>query len=157
MDRTSVIYTIYTHSHIAMRPQDPAGCPPRCLSRLPAASGASPAESCARCLFMTIIGTFYILFPALAAGGPGTGLGRLLRARRAAGTGQRGGSALAAPPLLRMGASAARGRQRAGGTIRARERGARRTPPVGNGPARAPAVSWREGAVPNPRNGRARP
>lgn len=145
-------------------PQGPAGCPRAACRGCRTPTGGRLAAGWGRYLFMAIIVTFCLLFAALAAGEPGAGLGGRGPARtpRAAGPARRrreqvsAGSRAAPPfPLRRR---VHRLRPRAGGRAEPSASGkgelaAVGTPPVGNGPARVPVVSWREGAVPSPRDG----
>lgn len=118
----------------APRPQGPAGCPPRCLSRLPDADRRQ-----ARCGLRSVFiygNNRYILFIFCRAGGgrAGAGLGRRGPARtpRAVGRARRrreqvsAGGAMLLPLFLCVGASTDFGRERAGGTIGVRKRGGRR-------------------------------
>lgn len=144
----------------APRPQGPAGCPPPCLSRLPDADRRQ-----ARCGLRSVFiygNNRYILFIICRAGGGRAGaelggrgsartpraVGRARRRRREQAGSCSSFSSVWARPLP----SAASGRAEPSASGKG-ELAAVGTPPVGNGPARVPVVSWREGAVPSPRDG----
>lgn len=152
MGITGVIYTIYNHTPVTMRPapSGPCGLPALCLSRLPDTDRRQARQRRSwefiydndyyTLFFIFRAGSLHSIFYFRAGGGrTRRGAGRARLPEDPAGGGQSAAAAAAAgagrcrgeprrllPPLLHLGAPAALGRERAGGTIRVRKRGVRR-------------------------------